>query len=516
MGLPYAETISFVQHLAPTWRRESQETCAQVIGAFWERGGLCLSDLARAMPRADQSLHGRLKRLDRWLGNPHVEDLAPSPRWLRLAYEFAARVPTPPTDRPLFPVLVDTVYFEPFAVLMASVPCGSRGLPLVHTTYHRTQLAACFPPPASWPTPEGPLPPVLRRLRGLPAPPRAAARPVAFLSQNRIGEHLLALAFALVSPALRPVAVLDRGFARAGLFRWHRAWERDCVIRFDATTHVYLPGEQTSRPAHAALAVARGERRWVAGGAYQQDERVPLNLLAVWDPDQAEPWYLGTTLEAAAWAEACYRWRMRCECTHRDEKTGLLLRAGGDAHRLTNVLHLHRLVLALGLAEWLCALVGLQALRDLPDDAIPAPPLAMPATAAPAAPLAPPATTGTAPALPQRRQSVPLAWPPLEAAPPNVAADYPLLAPGPADPPPVVPHDHRRYRPPAWLRRFAGRGPLSYPRLGWEVLHAPDLRRIVRRLVHWVGIWLWLDQPHWQPWQVRYRLRHWWPDAEAA
>jgi hypothetical protein len=48
------------------------------------------------------------------------------------------------------------------------------------------------------------------------------------------------------------------------------------------------------------------------------------------------------------------------------------------------------------------------------------------------------------------------------------------------------------------------------------VLQAADLRPLVRRLVHWVGIFLWLERPHWYPWQVRYRLRHWWPDAKAA
>ena len=85
-----------------------------------------------------------------------------------------------------------------------------------------------------------------------------------------------------------------------------------------------------------------------------------MGLLAVWDQDAEKPWYLGTSLGRADWTAQCYRWRMRCACTHRNEKTGFLLRRGGDQHKLTNGLHLHRL------AEWLCALVGLQAWHDLP------------------------------------------------------------------------------------------------------------------------------------------------------
>jgi hypothetical protein len=38
---------------------------------------------------------------------------------------------------------------------------------------------------------------------------------------------------------------------------------------------------------------------------------------------------------------------MRLECTNRDEKTGAILRQGGDKHALSSLHHLHRLLLAL-------------------------------------------------------------------------------------------------------------------------------------------------------------------------
>ncbi len=76
---------------------------------------------------------------------------------------------------------------------------------------------------------------------------------------------------------------------------------------------------------------------------YGQDDQVPIRLLAVWDADQKEPWYLASDLADADSIETLYRWQMRLECANRDEKTEVIWREGGDQHALTNVVHLHRL-----------------------------------------------------------------------------------------------------------------------------------------------------------------------------
>jgi hypothetical protein len=170
---------------------------------------------------------------------------------------------------------------------------------------------------------------------------------------------------------------------------------------------------------------------------------------------------------------------MRQESTHRDWKTGVLLREGDDHQALTHPLHLHRLLLALAAAEWLCALIGLQGWHDLPTAADPA---------------------GAAAA-------------PLDTVPPLTPPTPDLLDQGPSLPPPVLPHRGPTPRLPAWLRRFATLGGLSYIRLGLEVLRAPDLRWLVRRAVRWLGLYLWTTTPLWRPWQDRYRRLHWWPDA---
>lgn len=469
---PYAACLTFVQHLAPTWCKPQHTNFARLIAAFVERPALCLSELARAWPDPDQPLHGRLKRLGRFLANPRLDELALSARWLRLSYRFASDLPDDVPERPVLPLLLDTTYFDPFAALIGSVPCGSRALPIAHTTYHRTALTACFPPRATWsPHAAGSCP--ARRRRGQ-RPTPAAATVRAFRSQNQIEAELIDLLWQLASPSLRPVLVADRGFARASLFQALGAQQRDFVIRIDAQTHLRLAPDGPSAAANLAVPLTPGQRRWLVGVLYQQEQQVPVNLLAVWEMGQAEPWYLATTLERADWTETLYRWRMRIECGNRDEKTGVVLREGGDQHGLRNVLHLHRLLLAVCAAHWFCALSGLQALHDLPS------------------------RNGAPPSRP------------LETAPPLAEPVAPLLGQGPAPPPPVCPHRGAAPAIPPWLRRFTARGPLSYVRLGLEVIRAPDLGYILCRLVHWLGLYLWTTMPPWRPYQVRYRLRHWW------
>ncbi|HLH22814.1 MAG TPA: transposase [Chloroflexota bacterium] len=477
----YAELLTYIQDLAPTWRKTQHVGFAQLLGALLERPTLCETELARAWPTAAQPLHGRLKRLTRLLGNPRLDELALAQRWLKLSYHFSADAPRLTDGRPLLPVLVDTTYFEPFACLLASVPCGSRGLPIALTTYHRTTLEACFPPEATWPTPHTVLPAPSRRR---PSPAPSAAVVERWPSQNRIEERLLQLVAHLVSPALRPVIVADRGFARADLFRHLLAQQQDFVIRIDAETHVQEHAFALPAPAATVLACPPGRRRWVPTGTYHSTERLPVHLLAVHDAEQAEPWYLATALPDADAGELLYRWRMRLEATNRDFKTGVLLREGDDHHALTQPLHLHRLLLALAAAEWLCALAGLQAYQEF---VLSVPPPATPAGA------------------------------PLEALPAPAAAPAPFPpAPadeGPAMPPPVLPHRGPTPRLPPGLRRFAVRGWLSYVRLGLEVLRAPDLQLLLRRMLDWLGTYLWTYTPLWRPRQERYRRLHWWPDA---
>jgi hypothetical protein len=157
MAVSYNESLSFVQHIAPTWRKTQHVNLALLLSSLFECQTLCLSDLARAYPFQKQPLHGRLKRLMRFLDNPNLDEAALFLRFLKLAYRFGENLPN---AHAMLPIIIDTTYFEPFALLVAAVPCGSRALPVAFTTYHRKQLKACFPPKHSRPHPnENPFPP---------------------------------------------------------------------------------------------------------------------------------------------------------------------------------------------------------------------------------------------------------------------------------------------------------------------------------------------------------------------
>jgi len=59
---------------------------ARLIAAVLERENLALSDLARAWPEPARPLHGRLKRLGRFLDNPHLDETALFVRWLNVGF----------------------------------------------------------------------------------------------------------------------------------------------------------------------------------------------------------------------------------------------------------------------------------------------------------------------------------------------------------------------------------------------------------------------------------------------
>ena len=292
--LPYESLLTTVQHLTPTWRLTQQRMLAQLIRALVERPTLCLADLARALPAPAQPLHGRYKRLDRWLANPRLDELALAGRLLRLTGRFA--VPSPLAAAPtLQPILLDTTSFAPSAVLLATVPVGGRGLPIAWTTCHRTDLTTAFPPDRTWPRGEQPVP---ARRRGDPVPVPAASQVRPFLSQNAIEEYLLTLLCALVSPGWQPVIVADRGFARAGLFRWLQQRRRDFVIRFDTQTCIQRTPADLPQRVEQALGLRPGERRWLPDATYHAEERVPVAVLGVWEPGHDAPGDWATTRTA--------------------------------------------------------------------------------------------------------------------------------------------------------------------------------------------------------------------------
>jgi hypothetical protein len=75
MSPAYCQIRPFVQHLFPAWRLTQQTNLGLLIAALLERPKLCLTDLARAFPHPAQSLHGRFKRLERFVSNKRLDEL---------------------------------------------------------------------------------------------------------------------------------------------------------------------------------------------------------------------------------------------------------------------------------------------------------------------------------------------------------------------------------------------------------------------------------------------------------
>ncbi|MGQ9556043.1 MAG: transposase [Anaerolineae bacterium] len=433
MATEYRDVFTFVQHLAPTWRKSQHEVMAQVVRGLLERPTLCETEIARSLPpgpgaRADCSLHSRLKRLERFLANPRLDEGAIFVRCLSLACHCAASLPHLSQGELLLPLLLDSTYFQPCAALIVSAPCGGRALPIIFTTYDRYSLHACFPPEHTWPNPDTALCPLPAK-RGRAAA-GASAQVAPWLSQNLIEQQLLDYLYSCLPPGLLAVVVADRGFARATLMQWLRGRKRSFVIRFDGDTWLRLPDGRTG-PAHKLLALKPGQRQWLPHAHYGQQEQVPVAVLALWEQGHKEPWYLASDLTDAEMIDTLYHWRMRAEQGYRDEKSGVILREGGDRHQLKAVLHLHRLLLANFLLHWLAALTGLQAHHDLPQAQSP-----------------------------QDDQITAPAPTPLEQAPPYTPQAAHLLNQGPAQPPPVIPHRGHTPTLARWLRRFAVRGHL--------------------------------------------------------
>jgi hypothetical protein len=218
---------------------------------------------------------------------------------------------------------------------------------------------------------------------------------------------------------------------------------------------------------------------------------------------------------------------MRLECANRDEKTGVILRVGGDRHALHSLLHVHRLLLALCTAEWLCALTGLQAWHDLPPQPAVGNPVQAPAAPpptplpSPAAATLPPlpeplpvlASAANPPSTPVPPPALPPPTRPANSGTPTWAVDPRIWQAGPCMPPPVLPHRGPTPKLPDWMCCFAARGWLSYVRLGKEIIATAHFRHVLQRMVRWLANYLWSRTPLWRPWQLRYRLHHWWCDS---
>ena len=311
----YGPLRRFVAELVPTWRVTRTRNLALLASALLVRRSLSLSELARAYP-GGFSHHVRKKRLWRFLENRGLDLWA-----LRRQLTYLALHTCGIDAGQRLPVLVDLTYWEPYAVLAASVPRAGRALPSHWRTFRRD-------------------------LAGEPE-----------LGQNQLVARCLAQGLERVPLEVQPVVVGDREFGRADLARWLTGRHWSFVLRVTADVQLAHP---SSTGLARDLPLRRGQRRWLTRVRYRHDGVVTVNLLAFWSREH-EPWLLITDLDDPAEVERLYRARMRIEHGFRDWKHHLKLRLP-HSRLVRQARHFGRLVTAEALAYWCVCLIGLHAL----------------------------------------------------------------------------------------------------------------------------------------------------------
>lgn len=317
----YTQLLPFFKEITPGWRKTQLVNLALLSSAISRRKSLVLAELARAypiplerkLPRPKHGLLHRVKRLWRFLDNPRLDEEALMRTLSRLSVSVCR------SPGLLLPILIDLTYFEPFAVLSASIPRAGRALPVAWRTFRRD-------------------------LEGTPE-----------MSQNLLIEDVVRQMLGRYAPGIHKVIVADREFARASFFRALPGLGASFCIRVDAETWVL---HESYEGPMGGLGVKRGGRRiWLEGAFYGKEERVPLNLLALWAADQEEPWLIASDLDDPREVERLYRKRMKIEHGFRDWKHHLRLKG---TPRVKSAEHLGRLLLGVVSLYWYVCLVGMR------------------------------------------------------------------------------------------------------------------------------------------------------------
>ncbi|MDA8187003.1 MAG: transposase, partial [Dehalococcoidales bacterium] len=284
------------------------------------------------------------------------------------------------------------------------------------------------------------------------------------LSENLIEQRLVHEVWEKIAQGIRAVLVADRGFAAADFFWWMEEKQRHFVVRFMADTHITVPdGERgtVSGAAKTVVPIQAGQKRWIEDITYRKDGAVQVNLLVIFDEGQKNPWYLVTDYSNPTEVEQLYHWRMREEREYEDCKDQLLLGKKGTRMTVQTVSSAARILDGLMVLHWFVALVGLQAMRDLPETDKPR----------------------------QISADDNVDWEEDEEAEAQIDTSNDTSRESEPEGPAIAPEPNPRIeRPliPYWLRRFQARGPISYIKLGLEFLRLSNIRPSLHKLIAWI------------------------------
>jgi hypothetical protein len=177
-------------------------------------------------------------------------------------------------------------------------------------------------------------------------------------SQNILEHGLILAAMSCFPSEVRPLLILDRGYARVSLFIHLRKEGIPFLCRAKKSVMVYRAGQAQGQTL-GRFKIKPGQLLRYSV-LYHSQKKEPLDLIIYFGKGYQEPWYLlvpsGTSLTAQE-IVALYAKRMSIEQGFRDWKThlgvrGLLFVGTNPAPRLT------RLLLAFSLSYLLCLALG--------------------------------------------------------------------------------------------------------------------------------------------------------------
>jgi hypothetical protein len=320
----YTLLWSFLKQLAPTWRQTQLANLSLLAHALFKHQSLNLAELARAYPVATDHrvkkpkhiLFHQLKRLRRFLNNPRPDFDIVFRHLVKLGnvvYQGRSLV---------LPVLLDPTYFGDYTTIVIAVPRSGRALPVAVRAFKRNLEG------------EGET------------------------SQNEIVQKLVKGVRDQIAETINMVLVADREYANASFFQFLKSIQEGFAIRVDAQTwieHADYKGPLGQLPIKPG-----GRRLWFVGALYGQEAREKVNLVAIWQADQKEPWFIATTLDDPKLAAGLYRKRMKIEHGFRDWKHHLKLKG---TLKVISAQRAQALLRTLALLYWFLCLVGIRVNR---------------------------------------------------------------------------------------------------------------------------------------------------------
>lgn len=296
-----------------TLRRSQRTTLGCLVSGLIASGRAGVAAIGRSVPGSAYGKH-KIKRVDRFLGNPRVDLAVMSRVLLNWAACRGGRL-----------VL---------ALDWTDLPGGKKMLSLAAPTQGRALPLHC----------------------------RVVDERRMHKSQNWLEEGLLLELKTLLPFGTQVVIVADRGFGRARLMQRCRALGVSFVFRVEGRAMFRHRGDKR---AVNQVPLRRGQTVVYRNVLYREHQPVGAHLVLTWRRRMKEPWLLVTDLELpATQVISLYGRRMQIEESFRDVKSvrwGFKLRHV----RLTQCRRYERLMMILALATLLLVAVGARAERDL-------------------------------------------------------------------------------------------------------------------------------------------------------